>query len=87
MSNEELGRELMLDVVLMLVQKGHTREQLLHYVREDIVNEVFNIPNDKNKITDLKEILEIFDERREHYGKAEMEALIDEIAKVVWNKK
>lgn len=87
MSNEELGRKLMLDIVSMLVQKGHTREQLLHYVREDIVNEVFNIPNDKNKITDLKQILEIFDEKREHYGKAEMEALIDKIAKVVWNKK
>ncbi len=87
MSNKELGRELMLDVVSMLVQQGHTKEELLHYVREDIVNEVFNIPDDKKKITALKAILEIFDDKREHYDKDKMEKLIDEIAKVVWNKK
>ena len=43
--------------------------------------------NLENMEFELKSILELYDERREFYGNKEREVLIDEVAKVVWNKK
>lgn len=85
--NEVLEREMMLDIVTMLTEKGHTREQLLKYINEDIVNEVFKIPNNHKKIQDLKHILENYDEEREHYSEETLRDLVERIAKVVWNVK
>lgn len=84
---EVQAREMMLDLVSMLAEKGHTREDLLKYINEDIVNEVFKIPNNHKKIQDIKHILEMYDENRDHYTEETLRDMIDRVAKVVWNVK
>ena len=39
---DKQAREMMKDVVMMLINNGHTKEQILNYVKADIVEDVFN---------------------------------------------
>lgn len=55
--------------------------------RADAQKFILELSRNGKMVVELKNLLEIFDERREHFGKAEMEVLLDEIAKEVWNKK
>lgn len=46
-----------------------------------------DLKNKQHLMMELKEILQVFEERKEFYGKKELEVLVDEIIKAVWNKK
>lgn len=63
------------DEVVELIKSGKITDE-----------DIENLVHCNDVIGELKDVLEIFDERRDNYNEATTKALVEEIAKIVWSK-